>query len=60
MNEFLENLLADLASGQDIKEAAGEYLQEIAGHFANDPVADFGQESVDQVYRLCNFILEGN
>lgn len=55
-NPMLENLLAD-AETIGIEQAAGEYAGEIAGHFDNDPVADFGQASVDQISRLIDLIL---
>lgn len=56
VNPMLENLLAD-AEVVGIVEAAGDHAKEIAGDFNNDPVADFGQEAVDQISRLINFIL---
>jgi len=58
MNPMLENLLADLDSGQDITDVAREYLGEISGHFDNDPVADFGPEAVGQIARLCLHLID--
>lgn len=55
-NPMLENFLAD-AEYMDIVDVSREYAQEIYGYFDNDPVEDFGQESVDQVHRLCIFIM---
>lgn len=56
-NPMIEGMIAD-ARSIGIHQAAAEFLGEILGHFDNDPVADFGQQAVDQTRELIEMILD--